>query len=51
MPAPQLHPHPTHPFAPTCSHFESTSIDILNLYARVTGEPLSMDLPSEIPRD
>ncbi len=40
-----LHPPLTH------SHFETTSIDILNLYARVTGERLSMDLPSEIPRD
>ncbi len=38
-------------FVCLCSHFESTSVDILNLYARVTGEPLNMDISSEIPKD
>ena len=33
------------------SHFETTRVDILSLYARVTGEPLNMDISSEIPKD
>ena len=30
------------------SHFESTSVDILNMYERVVGEPLNMDISTEI---
>lgn len=30
------------------SHFETTATDVLDLYARITGEPLNMDLPTEI---
>ena len=33
------------------SHFETTSSEILDLYARVTGTPLDLDIPAEIPKE
>merc|ERR1712156_1389888 len=30
------------------SHFETTTEDVLDLYARITGEPLNMDISTEI---
>lgn len=33
------------------SHFESTSTDILEMYERVVGEPLNMDISTEIDGD
>lgn len=33
------------------SHFETTADDILEMYAKVTGEPLNMDIPTTIPEE